>query len=143
MTTHQASLIPCRVFGIIIDAAFLAGLRHEVLQLAVVFMCGINQLSPGAYLLRGDLFPAIISVGLHHHLFLVVELIADLQIIRGRETGRFTFEALLLLTLLSNFHKSDAAKLNPFLRHIGEIADVEILRKVCWAVEFAAAATAR
>jgi len=28
-------------------------------------MCGINQLSPGAYLLRGDLFPAIIAVCLH------------------------------------------------------------------------------
>ena len=66
-----------------------------------------------------------------------------LQIIRGRETGRFTFEALLLLTILSNFHKSDAAKLNPFLRHIGEITDVEVLRKVCWAAEFAVAATAR
>ncbi|KAI0001680.1 hypothetical protein BJV77DRAFT_969154 [Russula vinacea] len=89
-------------------------------------MCGINQLSTGAYLLRGDLFSAIISV--------------DNQ---GRETGRFTFEALLLLTILSNFHKSDAAKLNPFLRHIGEITDVEVLRKVCWAAEFAVAATAR
>jgi hypothetical protein len=63
--------------------------------------------------------------------------------IKGRETGRFTFEALLLLALLSNFHKSDAAKLNPFLRHIGEIADVEVLRTVCWAAEFTAGATAR
>ncbi|KAH9968618.1 hypothetical protein BC827DRAFT_267140 [Russula dissimulans] len=88
-------------------------------------MCGINQLSPGAYLLRGDLFPAIISV------------------IRGPETGRFTFEALLLLALLSNFHKSDAAKLNPFLRYIGELTDVEVLRKVCWAAEFAAATTVK
>ena len=115
-----------------------------MLQLAVVFMCGINQLSPGAYLLRGDLFPTIISVSVYRP-FVLVELIADIfvQIIRGRETGRFTFEALLLLTLLSNFHKSDAAKLNPFLRHIGEIRDVKVLRKMCWAAEFAAAATAR
>ncbi|KAI0308151.1 hypothetical protein B0F90DRAFT_1807431 [Multifurca ochricompacta] len=100
-----------------------ADLRHEVLQLAIVFMCGINQLSPGAYLLRKDLSPAIISI------------------IRGRETGRFTFEALLLLALLSNFHKSDAAKLNPFLHHIGQITDVEVLRKVCWAAEFTATTT--
>jgi hypothetical protein len=63
--------------------------------------------------------------------------------IRGAETGRFTFEVLLLLALLSNFHKSDAAKLNPFLRHIGEITDVEVLRKVCWAAEFAAGTTVR
>ncbi|KAH9982834.1 hypothetical protein BGW80DRAFT_47909 [Lactifluus volemus] len=99
-------------------------LRHEVLQLAIVFLCGINQLSPGAYLLRDDLFPAIISI------------------IRGRETGRFTFEALLLLALLSNFHKSDAAKMNPFLHQIKEITDVEVLRKVCWNAGYAAATTA-
>lgn len=98
-------------------------LRHEVLQLAVVFMCGVNQLSPGAYLLRKDLFPAIVAL------------------IKGSETGRFTFEALLLLALLSNFHKSDAAKLNPFLHHIGEITDVDVFRKVCWAAEFTAATT--
>lgn len=98
-------------------------LRHEVLQLAIVFMCGVNQLSPGAYLLREDLTPAIVAM------------------IRGPETARFTFEALLLLALLSNFHKSDAARLNPFLRHIGEITDVDVLRRACWATEFTAAAT--
>ncbi|KAH9081708.1 hypothetical protein EDB83DRAFT_2334344 [Lactarius deliciosus] len=80
-------------------------LRHEVLQLAI--------LSPGAYLLREDLTPAIVAM------------------IRGPETGKFTFEALLLLALLSNFHKSDAARLNPFLRHIGEITDVDVLRRAC------------
>ena len=48
-----------------------------MLQLAVVFMCGINQLSPGAYLLRGDLFPSIISVSVYR-LVILVELIADL-----------------------------------------------------------------
>ncbi|KAH9049384.1 hypothetical protein EDB84DRAFT_1453716, partial [Lactarius hengduanensis] len=85
-------------------------LRHEVLQLAIVFMCGVNQLSPGAYLLREDLTPAIVAM------------------IRGPETGGFTFEALLLLALLSNFHKSDAARLNPF-------------PPACWATEFTAAAT--
>ena len=39
-----------------------ASLRHEVLQLAIIFMCGINQLSPGAYFLRRDLFGSILSV---------------------------------------------------------------------------------
>lgn len=68
-------------------------------------------------------------------------LIRRPQLIRGPETGRFTFEALLLLSLLSNFHKSDAAKLNPFLHHIGEITDVDVFRKVCWAAEFTAATT--
>lgn len=37
-------------------------LKHQVLQLAVVFSCSISQLSPGAFLLRRDLFPAIASV---------------------------------------------------------------------------------
>lgn len=34
-------------------------------------MCGINQLSPGAYLLRGDLFPSIISVSVYCFLLLL------------------------------------------------------------------------
>ncbi|KAG2128537.1 uncharacterized protein EDB93DRAFT_1268393, partial [Suillus bovinus] len=37
-------------------------LRHQVLQLAVVFMCSISQLSPGAYFLPQDLFPCISKV---------------------------------------------------------------------------------
>lgn len=40
----------------------LEALRHQVLQLAVVFMCSISQLSPGAYFLRRDLFPCIAKV---------------------------------------------------------------------------------
>ncbi|KAI0275011.1 hypothetical protein BC834DRAFT_850678 [Gloeopeniophorella convolvens] len=106
------------------DDSAPAELRHEVLQLAIVFMCGINQLSPGAYLLRKDLSPAIVSL------------------VKDRETGRFTFEALLLFALLSNFHKSDAAKLNPFVHRIGEISDPEVLSKICWAAEFAASTPA-
>lgn len=45
------------------DKITLAQLRHEILQLAVVFVCGIGQLSPGAYFLRRDLFSAIVKVG--------------------------------------------------------------------------------
>jgi hypothetical protein len=41
---------------------FLASIRHRVLQLAVIFMCGVAQLSPGAYFLRRDLFPSIAAV---------------------------------------------------------------------------------
>jgi hypothetical protein len=40
----------------------LEALRHQVLQLAVVFTCSISQLSPGAYFLRRDLFPCIAKV---------------------------------------------------------------------------------
>jgi hypothetical protein len=94
-------------------------LRHQVLQLAVVFTCSINQLSPGAYFLRRDLFPCIAKV------------------ITSPDTQRFTFEASLLLSILANFHKSDAAKLNPYLQRIGATQDTELMRKICWAAGFA------
>jgi hypothetical protein len=40
----------------------LASLRHQMIQLAIIFMCGIGQLSPGAYFLRRDLLPSITIV---------------------------------------------------------------------------------
>ncbi|THH13581.1 hypothetical protein EW146_g6658 [Bondarzewia mesenterica] len=107
------------------DAAAPASLRHEVLQLAIIFMCGINQLSPGAYFLRRDLFSSIISI------------------VKHPDTEKFTFEALLLLSLLANFHKSDAAKLNPYIRRIAETDDKDLMQKVCWASNFAAAAAVK
>ncbi|KAG2156639.1 uncharacterized protein EDB93DRAFT_1127654 [Suillus bovinus] len=94
-------------------------LRHQVLQLAVVFTCSISQLSPGAYFLRRDLFPCISKV------------------ITSPDTQRFTFEASLLLSILANFHKSDAAKLNPYLQRIRDTQDTEVMRKICWAAGFA------
>ncbi|KAG1864749.1 hypothetical protein DFJ58DRAFT_867178 [Suillus subalutaceus] len=94
-------------------------LRHQVLQLAVVFTCSISQLSPGAYFLRRDLFPCIAKV------------------ITSPDTQRFTFEASLLLSILANFHKSDAAKLNPYLQRIRDTQDTELMRKICWATGFA------
>lgn len=53
-------------------------------------------------------------------------------------TEKFTFEALILLALLSNFHKSDAAKLNPYLQQIKDAKSKRLMRKVCWASSFAA-----
>ncbi|ETW87018.1 hypothetical protein HETIRDRAFT_166541 [Heterobasidion irregulare TC 32-1] len=108
---------------IIGDAEAPASLRHEVLQLAIIFMCGINQLSPGAYFLRRDLFGSILSI------------------MKDPKTEMYTFEALLLLSLLANFHKSDAAKLNPYLQRIAETTDIALMRNICWAANFATAAT--
>ncbi|KAI9065925.1 hypothetical protein FKP32DRAFT_1623459 [Trametes sanguinea] len=102
-----------------------ASLRHEVLQMAVIFVCGISQLSPGAYFLRHDLFPCIVTT------------------ITSPETEQYTFEAALLLALLANFHKSDAAKLNPYLRCIRETTNEEMMHKICWAANFAAAAVVK
>ncbi|KAI0068085.1 DUF1741-domain-containing protein [Artomyces pyxidatus] len=104
------------------DKAAPANLRHDVLQLAIVFMCGINQLSPGAYFLRRDFFPAIVSI------------------MTSPDTEKYSFEALLFLGLLANFHKSDAAKLNPYLVQISAISDRQVIQKICWAANFASAA---
>ncbi|KAF8846038.1 hypothetical protein BDN67DRAFT_12014 [Paxillus ammoniavirescens] len=96
-----------------------ASIRHQALQLAVIYTCSINQLSPGAYLLRKDLFPSIVNL------------------IKSPKTERFTFEATLLLSFLANFHKSDAAKLNPYLQRIRDTDDTELMGKICWAANFA------
>ncbi|RPD55914.1 DUF1741-domain-containing protein [Lentinus tigrinus ALCF2SS1-6] len=102
-----------------------ASLRHEALQLAVIFVCGISQLSPGAYFLRHDLFSCIVTT------------------VTSPDTEQFTFEAILLLALLANFHKSDAAKLNPYLKRIRETQDEDFMRMTCWAANFAASAVAK
>ncbi|KAJ6519996.1 hypothetical protein C8R45DRAFT_953526 [Mycena sanguinolenta] len=98
------------------NASLPADIRHQVLQLALIFMCGVGQLSPGAYFLRRNLFPAIVSF------------------IKAPETEIYTFEAILLISLLANFHKS---KQNPYIQHIQETDDKDMMRKICWASNFA------
>ncbi|TFY70009.1 hypothetical protein EVJ58_g112 [Rhodofomes roseus] len=102
-----------------------APIRHQVLQLAVILVSGISQLSPGAYFLRRDLFPCIVTI------------------ITSPETEQFTFEASVLLALLANFHKTDAAKMNPYLRCIRETKTERLMRKICWASNFAADAVVK
>lgn len=46
----------------LIPTTTLGELRHHALQLAIMFMAGIQQLSPGAYFLRQNMFPSICSV---------------------------------------------------------------------------------
>ncbi|KAL6310173.1 hypothetical protein BKA93DRAFT_722531 [Sparassis latifolia] len=105
---------------ILSDTVAPASLRHQVLQLAVIFVCGVNQLSVGAYFLRRDLFPCIATT------------------ITSPETEQYGFEAVLLLSLLANFHKSDAAKLNPYLARIRDTTNTELMKKIFWVSNFAA-----
>jgi hypothetical protein len=58
-------------------------------------------------------------------------------LIKSPETGQFTFEAVLLLSILSNYHKSEAANLNPYLKRLRGSVDHTFLNKVSWALEFA------
>ncbi|KAL1737414.1 hypothetical protein EV714DRAFT_266217 [Schizophyllum commune] len=94
-------------------------IRHQALQVALTFMCGVSQLSPGAYFLRIDLFPVITTI------------------ITSPETEQFTFEAALLLAILANYHKSDAATLNPYNQSLKGTKDRKLLEKICWASNFA------
>ena len=93
--------------------------RHRTLQLTLIFICGIKQLSPGAYLLRRDFYPPLVHM------------------MTNAETQRFTFEAALMLSLLANFHKSDAANLNPYLKHVKDSVEDVMMRRICWAANFA------
>ena len=56
---------------------------------------------------------------------------------KSPETEQFTFEAVLFLAILVNYHKSDAARLNPYLKRIRESTDGDFMRKLCWASNIA------
>ncbi|KAK0233651.1 hypothetical protein IW262DRAFT_1452216 [Armillaria fumosa] len=101
------------------NASRSATTRHQILQLGLIFMCGISQLSPGAYFLRRNLFPSIVAF------------------IKGSDTEQYTFEAVLFLAVLADFHKSDAARLNPYLSQIKETRDIDLMKKISWAANFA------
>lgn len=42
--------------------SILARTRHQAIALALSFVCAVNDLSPGAYFLRQDLYPALSKV---------------------------------------------------------------------------------
>ncbi|KAG8686698.1 hypothetical protein FRC09_013964 [Ceratobasidium sp. 395] len=94
-------------------------MRHCALQLTLALKCGLGQLSPGAYFMAQDMFPAIISL------------------IRSPATARYSFEALLLLSVLANYHRADAASLNPYLKHIRETRDDVLMQRLLWVARFA------
>ncbi|KIY69176.1 hypothetical protein CYLTODRAFT_237652 [Cylindrobasidium torrendii FP15055 ss-10] len=96
-----------------------SAVRHQTLQLGLVFMCGISQLSPGAYFLRRDVFHALATF------------------IKSHDTQQFTFEALLFLAILCDFHKVDAARSNLYLVHVKDSDDQELMKNICWAANFA------
>lgn len=103
------------------------------MQLALVLVTGLAQLSPGAYFLRTDLFPAIVDVRLVHLLDVIRRSdnpFHSSQIILGPDTGKHTFEAMLLLALLANFHKSDAPHQNPYLAQIKQTESRDLLRMI-------------
>ena len=61
MTSAEQGLIST-IAGCICDQAATSKLKHSALQLALILVSGLGQLSPGAYFLRTDLFPAIVDV---------------------------------------------------------------------------------
>src|SRR4051812_35813458 len=59
------------------------------------------------------------------------------KLVKTIEMEQYTFEAILFLSILANYHKSDAARLNPYLKRIRESTDGEFMRKLCWASNYA------
>lgn len=98
------------------DDAAPAATRHKAVQFGLVFVCTVSQLSPGAYFLRRNLFPSIV------------------KFIKCRETEMFALDAALFLAILANYHKSDAARMNPYLKRIKECEDDDVLQRICGAV---------
>jgi len=58
-------------------------------------------------------------------------------LIKSPDTAPFTFEAALLLSILSNYHKSEAANLNPYLRRLRGSVDHTLLNNISLALGFA------
>lgn len=59
------------------------------------------------------------------------------KLVKNVEMEQYTFEAILFLAVLANYHKSDAARLNPYLNRIRELTDGDFMRKLCWASNYA------
>ena len=138
MTSAEQELISA-IAGCICDRAASPELKHSALQLALVLVSGLGQLSPGAYFLRTDLFPVIVDV--RRSLLSDVIDCSDSpfpssQIILAVDTERYTFEAIILLALLANFHKSDAAHQNPYVAQIKQTASWDLLQRIAWAANF-------
>lgn len=68
----------------------------------------------------------------------VVLMWSYMQMISSPKTERFTFEITLFLSLLSNFHRSDAAKTNPYLNRIKQSTEVDLMKKITWVIAYAA-----
>ncbi|EKM84119.1 hypothetical protein AGABI1DRAFT_124438 [Agaricus bisporus var. burnettii JB137-S8] len=107
------------VAAILSDTQAPTNTRHLALQLALLYMCGARQSSLGSYFLRRDFFSIIVCF------------------VKSPKTERFSFEATLLLCILANFHRSDAARLNPYLRKLSTCDDIDFFRKVAWTFNFA------
>ncbi|EJD51924.1 hypothetical protein AURDEDRAFT_82848 [Auricularia subglabra TFB-10046 SS5] len=100
--------------------------RRRALHIALIFMCGVNQLSPGAFFMRLTDF---LGVGL--------------SILRTSQSASYSAECALFLTLLANYHKSDAATLNPFLKGIKEVSDDAALAQICVSVQVICASSVK
>ncbi|KXN88778.1 UPF0668 protein C10orf76 [Leucoagaricus sp. SymC.cos] len=107
------------IADILADPKAPAHIKHLTLQVALTYVCSAGQTSLVSYFLRRDLLPTLVAF------------------IRSPQTEKFTFEAILLLCVLANFHRSDAARLNPYLRRLSTWEDVEFFRRVNWATNFA------
>lgn len=105
-------------------------------------MCGVNQLSPGAFFIRATEFlPITLSVRgspLRH-----LQRRMLLQTLRTSRSATYSAECALFLTFLCNYHKSDAATLNPFLKGLKETQDAAAYAQMCICIQVICASTVK
>ncbi|TIA86367.1 hypothetical protein E3P99_03688 [Wallemia hederae] len=85
---------------------------HRTLHLTLLFVCGVNQGAIGAFFQRRDLFNSLI------------------RIISSPATTGFTYEATLLIGVLSNYHKAQAQNLNRYLRRVRDFVETDVMKKI-------------
>ncbi|KAL5533692.1 hypothetical protein ACEPAG_152 [Sanghuangporus baumii] len=103
---------------VLLDETAPQTLKHTVLRLTLIFASSVGQLSPGAYLLGRNLFPALTGIA------------------KTPETQEYTFEAVVLLSILAGFHRTDSPRLNGYLREVEKTEDREFLRAFVHAANY-------
>lgn len=101
--------------------------RHRAIELGLIFMCSIDQLSPGAYFLRHDFLRATCKVRLALRK-MANSLWHGYQFIRRCDDPSYS-QPFLFISSLVNYHRTDAAQLNPYPAQLVELDDREVFRR--------------
>jgi hypothetical protein len=101
--------------------------RSRAIEVGLVFMCSIDQLSPGAYFLRRDFLQGTCKVSIF--LFHRNKLTNSMQAIRQISDPANPAHGFLFLSSLNNYHRTDAAQLNPYPAQLTALKDHEVFQK--------------
>lgn len=108
-------------------------IRHRILQLTLIIAASINQGSINAYFLRRSIFSTLIKVrtaspGFYRGQSHSSKCVTRLQFIMSPLTGKYTYEATLLLGILANFRKYESR--NPYLIRIEDLVEEGVMQRI-------------